>query len=374
MNPKTLILCLALVSTGATAAELPTIQSQITFDGPDRIRISWATQPGEVYLLQTSTDLAQPWEGLQTTPPVLCATGNEFAYQLTATNRSQFFRVGRMNILPIPAGSFQMGGTLGEGWFEDELPVHTVKVSAFYMDPTEVTKALWDDVYGWAITHGYTFDNRGAGKADTHPVHSVSWYDVAKWCNARSEREERIPAYYTDPDLSVVYKTGRPALYVNWDAGYRLPTEAEWEYAARGGLSGKRFPWGDKISHSQANYYSLPYSYDESPTSGYHPTYWTGGEPYTSPVGAFPPNAYGLYDVAGNVWEWCWDWYSDYYDSSLPSSDPHGSASGSRRVVRGGSWTDDPTDCRVTVRYYGLWPGPWRNVVGVRSVLPPDQK
>ena len=110
----------------------------------------------------------------------------------------------------IPAGSFMMGNSLNpdEGW-PDELPLHSVYVSAFYMDRYEVTKALWDEVYSWAITHGYSFDNAGLGKASTHPVQTVSWYDSVKWCNARSEKEGRTPAYYTSTAQTTVYRTGQ---------------------------------------------------------------------------------------------------------------------------------------------------------------------
>jgi sulfatase modifying factor 1 len=139
-----------------------------------------------------------------------------------------------------------------------------------------------------------------------------------------------------------VYKAGQVAPYVNWSAkGYRLPTEAEWEKAARGGASGHRFPWSDvdTITHSRANYYSdSQYSCDISPTRGYHPTFDDGLEPYTSPVGYFAANGYGLYDTAGNVWQWCWDWYDSGYYSSSPGTDPRGPASGSHRVLLGGAW------------------------------------
>jgi formylglycine-generating enzyme required for sulfatase activity len=176
----------------------------------------------------------------------------------------------------IPAGSFTMGNCMdpGEGW-SDELPLHTVYVSAFYMDKYDVTKALWDTVYQWAIAHGYTFDHPGSGKASTHPVQTNDWYDCVKWCNARSEKEGRVPAYYTDAGLGVRYRTGQAEPYVSWSTGYRLPTEAEWEKAARGGLSGQRFPWGNTISWSQANYSANPlslsaggYAYDVNPTQG----------------------------------------------------------------------------------------------------------
>ena len=236
----------------------------------------------------------------------------------------------------IPAGAFQMGVTSGDT--DPNAPSVSVTVSAFYMGKNEVTKALWDEVRTWAAANGYTDLAAGAGKASNHPVLRVSWWDVVKWCNARSEKEGLTPFYTVD---GAVMKTGTTEPTVDWSAnGYRLPTEAEWEKAARGGVSGKRFPWGtDTISHSQANYRSTTfYSYDASGSvNNYHPTYNNGTTPYTSPVGAFAANGYGLNDMAGNVFEWCWDWFgaSTYVNGA---TDPRGAASGTSRVYRGGSW------------------------------------
>ncbi len=263
-----------------------------------------------------------------------------------------------------------MGDTFNEG-DSDERPTHTVYVSAFYMDKHEVTKALWDDVCNWAISHGYSFEYGAAGKANNHPAQSMTWYDAVKWCNARSEKAGRVPAYYTDAGLTVRYRSGQVAPYVKWNSGYRLPAEAEWEKAARGGASGRRFPWSDtdNITHSRANYYSSSsYAYDTSTTRGYHPTFATGGDPYTSPVAYFAPNGYGLYDMAGNVWEWCWDWYGSY--STGAQTDPRGPSSGSNRVLRGGSWSRDAFYCRAANRSSD-WPDYGIIFLGFRSVLPP---
>ncbi len=275
----------------------------------------------------------------------------------------------------IPAGSFTMGDTFGEG-DSDEVPTHSVYVSAFFMDRTEVTKALWDDVYQWAITHGYSFDYGAQGKAVNHPAHSMKWFDIVKWCNARSEKEGRTPAYYTSVAQTTVYRTGQVSVdnaWVKWNSGYRLPTEAEWEKAARGGAGGHRFPWSnvDTITHSQANYYSFAsYAYDISPTRGYHPIYNDGVYPYTSPAGSFAANGYGLYDMAGNVWEWCWDWYGAY--GSASQTDPRGPAGGSGRVLRGGDWYDSASRCRSAHRD-SYDPGSWNIVIGFRVVLAPGQ-
>lgn len=372
---------------------------------PAKLSISRGPNDGFTYGVAGTFGRAYQVEYCEALPPTnwqrlanitLTSAPQQYYVDATASNSvARFYRAVVLqgtavptNMALIPAGSFTMGDSIdpSEG-DNDELPLHTVYVSAFYMDRTEVTKALWDEVYQWAVSRPaellYSFEDAGSAKAANHPVHLVNWYDVVKWCNARSERESRVPAYYTGAAQTTVYRTGRLDVendWVRWDAGYRLPTEAEWEYAARGGLEGKRFPWGDTISHSQANYYSYweggkPYfAYDVSPTEGDHPTYATGDEPYTSPVGSFGANGYGLYDMAGNVWEWCWDWYSSGYYGASPSSDPRGPVGDSVRVFRGGGWAYivGARACRVSDRDYD-WQGERYGNLGFRSVLPPGQ-
>jgi formylglycine-generating enzyme required for sulfatase activity len=246
----------------------------------------------------------------------------------------------------IPAGEFQMGQTEIAG------PVHSVQVSTFYMGKYEVTKALWDEVATWAADNGYDISAAGAsGKGTNHPASFMTWYDMVKWCNARSERENLTPCCTVS---EVTYKTGESNdVTCNWSAnGYRLPSEAEWEKTARGGLVGQRFPWGDTITQNLANYYGYTtnFSCDLGP-NGYNPIGSVGGtSPATSPVGSLAANGYGLNDMTGNVWEWCWDCYGTPYAGGV---NPRGPSSGSTRVARGGGWDSAAGDSRVAYRISG---------------------
>jgi formylglycine-generating enzyme required for sulfatase activity len=227
------------------------------------------------------------------------------------------------NMVFVQGGSFNMGSNDG---FSDETPVHQVTLSDFYIGKYEVTFEEYD-AYCDAI--GKTWpDDEGWGRG-RRPVINVSWFDAVAYCNWRSAQV----------GLQTVYLISGENVTANWDAnGFRLPTEAEWEYAARS--RGKNEKWAGASSEDSLSLYG---NYDENDGS-------TDSYPHTAPVGSLRANSLGLYDMSGNVWEWCWDWYNpDYYNKSS-NRDPRGPSSGSFRVDRGGSWYYNPASLRCAIR------------------------
>jgi len=247
----------------------------------------------------------------------------------------------------VEGGTFMMSCTSGQQDCDDEKLVHKVKVSSFYMGTTEVSFEEYD---AYCDATGKEKPNDMGWGGGKRPVINVNWYDAIKYCNWLSESE----------DLDACYTLNGNTVYCAFDKnGYRLPTEAEWEYAAREG--GKSILFGN--GKDVADLSELNFDGRDLYTKMYSSTGVYRGE--TVGVGSFSPNSLGLYDMSGNVWEWCWDQFGAYGSEFL--ANPRGATSGSYRVIRGGSWYDLPVRLRVALRYY-YDPINSSNAVGFRLV------
>lgn len=296
----------------------------------------------------TSLSYEAPWIVL--TNLTLTQSGKQ-VIDLSEATPARFYRaIGGATNIPadmalIPNGVFQMGAPI-----EGSNPAHIVNISSFAIDRYEVTKDLWDAVRSWGINNGYDLIQGQSFPGILQPVHSINWYDAVKWCNARSEMNKIPPVYYTDAGLKFVYRSGEIIPYTKRNKGYRLPSEAEWERAARGGSSVTEYSWtgGLQISPSKANYIDSNIN-------------------QTTPVSSFSGNGYGLYNMSGNVWEWCWDYYAPYLE--VPQTDPLGSSQGTARVIRGGGWDNSSVYCRVFSRISNGTPTTRGSSLGFRTAI-----
>ena len=261
-----------------------------------------------------------------------------------------------------------------------------VKLSPYKLGKTEVTYKLWKEVYDWATGHGYTFANPGVkGKdgsgTDDEPVTTISWRDCIVWCNAYTQMKAEGKAdtecvYRKKDDHTVVLKDATAtadcdAAYAEMGKkGFRLPTEAEWEYAARwqGSNTENAAQYGDVWLTKLNSASGAKADWKDSAETGAVAWYWNNSGGETHPVGKKRANALGLHDMSGNVWEWCFDWYDDIEANTV--TDPQGGASGSYRVLRGGSWYFYARYCTVGVRgYYS--PDYWSFYLGFRLACRP---
>lgn len=241
-------------------------------------------------------------------------------------------KIDNTNMIFIEGGEFMMGDEFGDG-DRDEYPLHSVNINGFFIGIYELTQKEWKEIMGY---------NPSYYEEDHLPVETVTWYLAIAYCNKRSIKEGLKPCYTGEEDI----------IFCDFNAnGYRLPTEAEWEYAAKGG----KFWKTDKFKYSGSN--------DIEAVSWYE----LNSEYTTHAVGQKQANKLGIYDMSGNVYEWCWDWYFTEYYKTSPNDNPEGHPTSelSGRSLRGGSWSESEKYQRVSRRG---WSQPGRAIRGIRIV------
>lgn len=294
------------------------------------------------------------------------ATGDGLVASATGTSAlRERLRTGSLDGMKlIPGGDFLMGSADADGWMADgEGPVRTVQLQPFYIDACCVTNEQFNafvnatgykteaERFGWSFVF-HLFLERDQLAEVAQRVVGSEW-----WCRVEGARWRQPEG----PGSTIKQRWDHPVVHVSWAdavayaawAGKRLPTEAEWECAARGGLVQKRFAWGDELMPEGRHRCNI--------WQGVFPTHNTADDGFvgTAPVRSFKPNAYGLYNVAGNVWEWCHDWFSADFHVTGPREDPVGPEVGERKVIRGGSFLCHDSYCN-------------RYRVGARTANTPD--
>lgn len=255
------------------------------------------------------------------------------------------------DVVWVEGGTFQMGSADGD---DDEKPAHQVTVGSFILAKHEVTVGefrsfvsgsgyqtdaerkggayVWENSQ-WVLKSDANWRNPYFQQNDSHSVTCVSWYDAVAYCNWRSGKEGLKPVYSIAGNNAPAYWS-KGVIDCDWNAnGYRLPSEAEWEFAARGGKQSKGYQYAGSHDLNAVGWYG-----------------GNSGSKATHPVGTKAANELGLHDMSGNVWEWCWDWYDSGYYGKSPGSDSRGAGSGLSRVLRGGSWDYSDYGCRVAGR------------------------